>query len=353
MLDVPAGPAACILGAADDKNKCLTMPRVEAMLPGEPKDEGKGAGQMIGKHRVIALEEHYADDLTAIEGQALINKLSDVHDIRLPEMDAAGVDVQILSAAPPGMQRPDASADLALQANNRLALLTQEAPDRLMAFAALPTASPSACADELRRAVGDLGFRGALINGTTGGGFLDDPAYLDMFRAAQDLGVPIYLHPGQVVDAVSRAYLAPYDTSHPMFAHAAWGFTIDTGTHAMRLVLSGLFDACPDVQIILGHLGEGIPYLMPRIEEALSRNTPMKNFSEVFTRHFHVTSSGFFSNRSLQLCIDVMGIDRVMFSVDWPYASNSAATDWASHLDLGDDGMSRFLHRNAEALLRL
>lgn len=309
---------------------------------------------MISGHRVIALEEHYSDELSAAPGQAFYAQLADIHEYRIPDMDRTGIDVQVLSLAPPGAQATEmGTAESTRQANDRLAALIAEAPDRLKGLAALPTAEPAAAAGELQRAIEDLGFCGALINGPTAGVFLDHSAYAPMFSKAAGLGVPIYLHPSPVLEPVREAYLSPYDKTHPMFAHAGWGFTIETGTHAMRLILSGLFDRCPDLQIILGHLGEAIPYLAPRIEEALARNTPLKNFTEVFKNHFHVTSSGFFSDRSLALCIELLGIERVMFSVDWPFASNQMAADWARRLNLAEPAKTLFLHGNAQRLLRI
>jgi 2,3-dihydroxybenzoate decarboxylase len=306
------------------------------------------------------LEEHYLDpEIFAHFGRpkmGLIDKLQDIAGIRIREMDAAGISMQVLSHAPPGLQKveAEAAARLASAANDRLHAIVQSAPDRFAGFASLPTSDPQAAVEELERAVTRLGFKGAMIHGLAVGDlFLDDRRFWPIFERAQALDVPIYLHPADPLPAVKAAYYGDYATTHPMFMRAAWGFTFETGTHAMRLVLSGLFDAYPRLKIILGHLGETIPFLLARIDEALSRDTPMKNFREVFCSHFYVTTSGFFSDPALRCCVDEMGIDRVLFSVDWPYASNATASDWIANVPFSHEDKKKIMHSNAERLLRL
>lgn len=286
----------------------------------------------------------------------LIDKLQDIAGIRIQEMDAAGISMQVLSHAPPGLQKVEAStaARLAAGVNDRLHAIVRTAPDRFAGFASLPTGDPQAAAEELERAVVKLGFKGAMIHGLAFGDlFLDNRRFWPIFERAQALDVPIYFHPSDPLPAVKTAYYGDYATTHPMFMRAAWGFTFETGTHAMRLVLSGLFDAYPRLKIILGHLGETIPFLLARIDEALSRDTPMKNFREVFCSHFYVTTSGFFSDPALRCCVDEMGIDRVLFSVDWPYASNTVASDWIQKVAFSDEDRKKIMHGNAERLLGL
>src|SRR3546814_117714 len=137
------------------------------------------------------------------------------------------------------------------------------------------------------------------------------------------------------------AYYRGYAETHPMFVRAGWGFMVEAGTQAMRLVLSGVFDAYPSLKIILGHLGETIPYQIARIDEALSRDTPMKTFRKTFTEHFYVTTSGFFSTPALRCCIEETALDRVLFSVAWPYPSNIAGTTWLRHPPLAADDPPR------------
>ena len=312
------------------------------------------------RSRIIALEEHYLDpELEAYFGGSAnptSRKLADFETIRLAEMDSAGIDVQVLSHAPPGLQRVDAEAapGIARRVNDRLHARVLANPSRFAAFAALPTtAGGEAAAEELERAVVDLGFRGGLVNGLTDGLFLDDPRFWPLFERAAALEVPLYIHPADPHPDVARAYFGDYARTHPMFLRAAWGFTFETGTQAVRLVLSGVFDAYPGLQLILGHLGEAIPFLMTRIDEALSRDTPMKTFRSTFTRHFHVTTSGFFSDAALRCCIEELGVDRILFSIDWPYASNANGASWIKAMKLSSNDRNDIMCNNALRFLKL
>lgn len=308
---------------------------------------------------VVAIEEHYLDaEVYAIAGGAggsLATRMRDLGAQRLREMDEAGVDIQVLSHAPPGLQRVPASsaADVARRANDRLAEVVAAHPTRFAAFASLPTSVPDHAAEELERTVRELGFKGAMIHGTTDGLFLDDARFWPILERAEALDVPLYIHPALPMAAVRQAYMGKYAETHPTFATAAWGFTIETGTHAMRLVLSGALEAFPCLQLILGHLGEGIPFLMARIDEALSRDTPTKTFRKLFTDHFHVTTSGFFSDPALACCIAEMGVDRILFSIDWPFVENAPGVDWLRTFALGDADKAKIFGGNAKRLLKL
>jgi 2,3-dihydroxybenzoate decarboxylase len=314
---------------------------------------------------IIALEEHYFDPdwnnaldtahHAARTASPLVTRMEDLGAQRIREMDEAGIDLQVLSHAPPGSQgvREDVAVAWTKAANDRLHAAVQAHPTRFAGFASLPTAHPLAAADELERAVTKLGFKGAMLHSLTEGPFLDDKRYWPIFERAAALDVPLYIHPADPNPAVIKAYYGDYAKTHPMFIRAAWGFTFEAGTQAMRLVLSGLFEAHPGVKIILGHLGETIPYTLARIDEALSRDTPMKNFREVFSSHFYVTTSGFFSDPALQCCITEIGIDRIMFSIDWPYASNTAGVNWMKKSWLGEADRAKILSGNAKRLLRI
>ena len=308
---------------------------------------------------VVAIEEHYLDaEVYAIAGGAggsLATRMRDLGAQRLREMDEAGVDIQVLSHAPPGLQRVPAAAaaDVARRANDRLAEVVAAHPTRFAAFASLPTSAPDHAAEELERTVRELGFKGAMIHGTTDGLFLDDARFWPILERAEALDVPLFIHPALPMAAVRQAYMGKYAETHPTFATAAWGFTIETGTHAMRLVLSGALEAFPRLQLILGHLGEGIPFLMARIDEALSRDTPTKAFRKLFTDHFHVTTSGFFSDPALACCIAEMGVDRILFSIDWPFVENAPGVDWLRKFELGDADKAKIFGGNAKRLLKL
>jgi 2,3-dihydroxybenzoate decarboxylase len=314
--------------------------------------------------RVIAIEEHFwAPEFTAhySAGQLkrppeLKRRLEDFGELRLKELDEAGIDVQVLSHAPTGPQRlsRDIAVDASRQVNDRLHAFIQTNPARYAGFAALPTQEPEAAADELQRTVEDLDFKGALIHGLTDGRFLDERFYWPIFARAEALDVPIYVHPARPLPAVIEAYYGPYAETHPALVQAAWGFGVETATHAIRLVLSGLFDEHPKLKILIGHLGEGIPFFLTRIDEALSRpgNKP-SSFAKVFREHFYVTTSGFFSDTALRCCIDEMGADRVLFAVDWPFVPNKPGTDWLKAAPISEDEREKIAGGNAAKLLKL
>jgi predicted TIM-barrel fold metal-dependent hydrolase len=314
---------------------------------------------------IIALEEHYFDPdwnhaldtahHSVRPPSPLLKRMEDLGAERIREMDEAGIDLQVLSHGPPGSQgvREDVAVAWTKAANDRLYAAIQNHPTRFAGFASLPTAHPVAAADELERAVDKLGFKGGMLHSLGEGPFLDDRRYWPIFERAAALDVPLYIHPADPNPAVIKAYYGDYARTHPTFIRAAWGFTFETGTQAMRLVLSGLFEAHPSVKIILGHLGETIPYTLARIDEALSRDTPMQNFREVFSSHFYVTTSGFFSDPALQCCITEIGIDRIMFSIDWPFASNKAGVDWMKKSWLNDADKAQIFSGNAKRLLRI
>jgi predicted TIM-barrel fold metal-dependent hydrolase len=314
--------------------------------------------------RVIAVEEHFMQEalsrhlghIVADQSPAIRDRLFDFFGIRIAEMDAAGIDMQVLSHQSPGSQR--LPADVAVEAcrgvNDALAEVIAQAPGRFSGLAMLPTVAPEAAADELQRAVEERGLKGALFHGLSHGRFLDAPEFRPIFARAEKLKVPLYLHPALPDKTVTERYYAPYGQSHPAFVRSGWGFGVETGTHAIRLILSGLFDEHPDLQVVLGHLGEGIPFFLARIDESLSRrgNAPVR-FEEVFRNNFHVTTSGFLSDAALRCCIEQMGIERILFAVDWPYVGNNDATDWIRAFDLDAEAKRAILSGNAIRLFRL
>lgn len=314
---------------------------------------------------LIALEEHYLDPTwnkhfdskwhKPRPASPLLDKLLDIGAKRIAEMDAAGIGLQVISHAPPGAQgiAPEAAASWSREANDRLHAEIQKHPSRLAGFASVSTENAADGAKELERAVNTLDFKGAILHSLSEGPFLDDRKYWQIFEAAEALDRPIYIHPGDPGPSIIAAYYGDYAKTHPMFIRAGWGYMVEAGTQAMRLVLSGIFDQFPRLKLILGHLGETIPYQITRIDEALSRDTPMKNFREVFTRHFYVTTSGFFSDAALQCCIAEIGVDRVMFSVDWPFASNKLGSDWIRSTRLEDADRNKIMSGNARNLLKL
>ena len=318
---------------------------------------------VTGAPLIIALEEHYYDAEVAAtfdgpEGRApeARRRLFDLGELRLAEMDAAGIDVQVLSHGAPSVQRLDAETSvwMARGANDRLAEAIALHPDRFAGFAALPTPDPEAAAAELDRAVTTLGFKGAMVHGLTNGVFLDDRRFWPIFERAQALDVPLYLHPAVPDPAVVEAYYQDYLQEFPSLLTAAWGFTVETATQAIRMVLSGAFEAFPRLKIILGHMGEGLPFLLWRLDHALSRpgNRPI-SFREQFSQHVWITTSGNFSTPALLCSMLELGVDRIMFSVDWPFVQNPPGTAWLEALQISAEDKAKIAGGNAKHLLKL
>jgi predicted TIM-barrel fold metal-dependent hydrolase len=314
---------------------------------------------------IIAIEEHYWDrelakTYTGIEagrGGLTEDQLYDFGALRLKGMDDAGVDMQVLSHGAPATQKlgADVAATLATQVNDRLAKICTANPSRFAAFAALPTADPQAAADELERCVTTHDFKGAMIHGMSTGEFIDRPKYWPIFARAEKLDVPIYLHPSLPNATVTEIYYQDYAKDFPLVVRPAWGFTVETATQAIRLVLSGVFDKHPRLKIILGHLGETLPFLLWRIDAALKRpGQKAMSFRDVFCKNFYITTSGFFSNPALLCCVMEMGVDHILFAVDWPFvADNTPAVHWMREVPLSDEDKTKILSGNVRRLLKM
>src|SRR5260370_6574907 len=264
---------------------------------------------MAAKSYVIALEEHYLDpEVKQLggpgAGRDIVEGLDDLGALRLREMDEAGIDLQVLSHSLQRLQAVDAATGvpLARRVNDRLHEAVRAHPARFAGFAALPTADPKAAADELERTVTKLGFKGAMVNGLTGGLFHDDERFWPIYERAQALDVPIYIHPALPQQAVIEAYFKGYTDKHPGIFRAAWGVTVQTATQGIRFVLSGVFDAYPGLKIILGHMGEWLPFYLWRISHGLRPSMSERTLRDVFCEEFWITTSGFFSDPALLCC---------------------------------------------------
>jgi predicted TIM-barrel fold metal-dependent hydrolase len=318
---------------------------------------------------VIAIEEHYSDPqvMARANGQGgagrrspamdnLLPRLNDLGEGRLKEMDSAGIDMQVISHAPSPIQQlqPAEARELAVDTNDRLHDAVDRNPERFGAFAALPTPDPAAAADELERTVTRLGFKGAMIHGRSHEEFHDLQKFWPIYERAQYLDVPIYIHPGPPHPAMVQAYYADYLPDFPSLNSAAWGFTIDTANQVVRLLLSGLFDAYPRLKIIVGHMGEGIPFLVDRIHEAINRpGNRNVNFKETFCNNFYITTSGHFSTPALLCAVLEMGIDHILFSVDYPYVENAPGMHWMETVPLSAEDKEKMFNGNARRLLRI
>lgn len=315
--------------------------------------------------QVIALEEHYYDpELTALwdtknnrsRPSRTVERLLEVGESRISEMDAAGIDIQVLSHGAPSTQRldPETAVTTARAVNDRLHTLVAAHPTRFQGFAALPTPDPAAAADELDRTVSEYGFKGAMIHGLTNGAFIDEERFWPIFERAQKLDVPIYLHPARPHQQVIDTYYGDMAERFPAILGAGWGFTVETATTGLRLILSGMFDRCPDVKIVLGHLGESLPFMLWRVDQAFNRpGNAGVAFRDIFCKNFYITTSGFFSDPALLCCIQEIGIDHILFSIDWPFVENQPGTDWFEAVSISASDKEKILNGNARRILNI
>jgi predicted TIM-barrel fold metal-dependent hydrolase len=323
--------------------------------------------------RIIAIEEHFVTPMyrekvganeyrnfylasrSQVLGHDIMEQNLDIGAQRLAHMDAYGVDMQVLSFGSPGPQGfgADVAVPMARDANDRLFQAIKKNPTRFAGFAALPTADPKAAVDELERCVSELGFKGAMIHGHQQGEFLDARKYWPIWQKAEALGVPIYLHPALPHPQAVKAYFDGYEE----LARAPWGFAVDTSIHFLRLVFSGLFDACPKLKIILGHLGEGLPFAMHRLNDhsvhAAKRRGLKRQPIEYLRENLLVTTSGTWFEPAFVCTLLALGADNILFAIDWPYESNQTGMEFFRKLSLSDADKEKIAHRNAERLLGL
>jgi len=245
---------------------------------------------------------------------------------------------------------------LVRDANDRMAAAVREHPGRFAAFATLALQEPDKAAAELERCVRHLGFKGVMLNGTANGQFLDHPRFTPIFEATRALDVPIYLHPAPPPQPVMDAYYSGLPSPFGFFlSTAAWGWHVETGLHSLRLIVGGVFDRFPEVKIILGHMGENLPFSLARAEMVLGRGatTLKRSISEYFCEHFYLTTSGYFTLPPFLCMQQVVGIDRIMFSVDYPFSPNTVGRKFLDNLAVSPGDLEKIAHRNAEKLLRL
>jgi uncharacterized protein len=272
-------------------------------------------------------------------------------------MDAAGIDVQVLSFVGHPIQglEPHRSASLSREVNDRLAVAVATHPDRFAAFATLPMSDPATAATELRRAVVDLGFVGAMIHGLTNGLFLDDASFAPILAEAQELGVPLYLHPAEPPPVVKKAYfsgLKPAVAEH--LARGGWGWHAEMGLHVLRLAAGGTLERFPALQLIVGHMGEHLPFNLARADEKVSPVTGLpRSIAETLRDQLHITTSGYTTTPPLLCAMLVFGADRILFSVDYPFSDNVEATTFLNSAPISPADREKIAHRNWERLLKL
>jgi 2,3-dihydroxybenzoate decarboxylase len=320
----------------------------------------------------IALEEHFAIQETLQDSagffpddvwEELRGRLLDIQDRRLRLMDEHGIELMLLSLNAPAIQAipdPARANEIARRANDFLAGEVRKRPARFQGLAALPMQDPDLAIRELERCVKELGFKGALVNGFSqvrdpnSAVYLDLPQYLPFWEAVERLDVPFYLHPRNPLPSMAQIY-----EGHPWLLGPTWAFGQETAVHALRLMGSGLFDKHPRIQIILGHMGEGLPYSMWRIDnrnawvKARPRYPAKRKIAEYFSQNFYLTTSGNFRTQTLIDAMLEIGVDRILFSTDWPFENVDHAAVWFDAAAISENDRLKIGRTNAARLFRL
>jgi len=315
--------------------------------------------------RIIGVEEHFSTKETRARFQPLVSTNTgteqnqqimtpprddlDMIDKRIVEMDQFGIDMQVLSLGP-GIEQYEASfgTELARITNNRLAEIIKRYSDRFSGFACIAPQDPLAASHELERAVKELGLKGAMVKSNVQGEYLDNQKFWVIFETAEKLGVPIYIHPKEP----SPQMIKPF-TDYPELAGAMWGYSVEAGLHAMRLICSGVFNYFPNLRIILGHLGEGIPFWLWRLDSRSEKGKYKKKPSQYFKEHFYVSVSGMYWEPALLMTVSAIGSERILFATDYPSESFDDAIQSIKNLPLSDKDKENIWHLNAERLLKL
>jgi uncharacterized protein len=321
------------------------------------------AGETV---KIIALEEHMLphDIIVAanLELGSRYNRrageLNDLGEGRLLTMDRAGVDVQVLSGVSHVVQElpPEQSVEVSRTLNDRLANTVEAHPDRFKAFATLPMCDPKSAVTELSRAVEELGLLGPMIYGQTNGVFLDDASVQPVLVRAEKLGVPIYLHPAAPPPAVRQAYFSGLEPDvAAALAGAGWGWHAECGMHVLRMIVGGVFERLPQLQLIVGHMGEGLPFSLARADEMLSPviSGHEATVAQTVSRNLHITTSGYTTTAPLLCALMVMGADRILFSVDYPFSDSEHATEFLHNAPISPDDRRKIAHGNAERMFGL
>src|SRR5258705_10212197 len=313
---------------------------------------------------LIALEEHVLPpDLvdqvwqTAMGPQALAAKLADIDEQRLRAMDDAGIDMQVLSVVAPGSQQVPTkeAAELSRALNDRCAQAIAAHPDRFNALATLPTQNPAAAILEAKRAITELGFCGVVINGHTNGRFLDAPEFDELLSAIEELDAPIYLHPTYPPQQVADVYFSGLpEQAGRALATAAWGWHAETGLHVLRLAAAGVFARHPNLQIVVGHMGENLPFSLMRADTVLGKADPdAPSVAAVIREHVHITICGYTTTPPLLCAPQVFGADRIMFSSDYPFGDPVEHSKFLADAPISPADRDKIGYRNALQLVRL
>lgn len=307
-----------------------------------------------------ALTEDASDDsVTMLSTGEVARHLLEVGDERIRRMDDAGIDVQVLSVTTPGTQvlQPEQAVRLAHDANDWLAAAVARHPDRLAAFATLPTPDPEAAVRELHRAVTELRFVGVMLFPRTHDLYLDHETFRPVFEAAAALEVPLYLHPQIAPQPVRDVYFSGFGRELDVaLATGGWGWHHDTGVAALRLILAGTFDRHPNLQLILGHWGEMLVSFLERVDVLSDWATHLeRRVADYITGNMNVTPGGIFSHRMLQHTLALMGADRIMFASDYPFqhSPDGGARAFIETAPISTEDKAKIGYLNAERMLGL
>ncbi len=331
-------------------------------------EEAWAPAELLDRYRAMLADGSYRDPgfeslcgfyLRSSSVSAVFERMQDLGARRLGDMDAAGIGMQILSLTAPGVQifNADTAVALARSSNDQLAEAVRKYPDRFAGLAAIAPQDPRAAAAELERGVRTLGLKGAIVNSHTHGEYLDDPKFWDIFAAAEALDVPIYLHP----TALPPAMIAPFVERG--LDGAIYGFAVETGLHVMRIIISGVFDRFPRLRMVLGHLGEGLPYWLFRIDfmhrrmVAAGRYPNVKKLqkqpSDYVRENFYVTTSGMAWEPPILYAQQVLGVDRVLYAMDYPYQFVPEEVNVTDQLPISDADKKMLYQSNAERVFSL
>jgi len=332
--------------------------------------------------KTITVEEHFesqlvTDLMTKVTGKPTVPSLSedmltymrttlptsaimqDVTKNRLNFMDQNDIDMQILSYgnSQPQNMDPKFSIDICRVANNELAKIVNENPDRFGGLAVFPVGDPQAAATELKRVVEDLGLNGVLFKGNYGGKYFDDPFFLPIFQMASDLDVPVYFHPSFIPNDIAQHYYANdnwSDVVTGILSSAGFGWHMDVGIQVMRMVISGIFDKLPNLKLVSGHWGELIPMFLERLDDELTPYAGLKHpFSTYYRNNVYVTPSGILAEPQLRFILDEMGADHLLYSIDYPYKTPENSGTFLETARLTDEQREKIFHKNAETIFHL